>query len=67
MKTYEALLMSTHNICFHGEIRKNYVDIPLYLELCSFAKFLPSMFSIKVIKEPDGIAVDKDHLKKNTD
>ena len=21
--THEALLMSTHNVCFHGEIRKN--------------------------------------------
>ena len=25
--------MSTHNICFHGEIRKYYVDTPSYLEL----------------------------------
>ena len=26
--------MNTHNICFHGEIRKNHVDTPSYLELC---------------------------------
>ena len=25
----EALLMSIHNICFNGEIRKKYVDTPL--------------------------------------
>ena len=27
----EALLMSTHNICFSGEIRKIYCGCPLYL------------------------------------
>ena len=45
MKTYdmgtdwkclnEALLMSTHNKRFRGEIRKNIcLDIPFYMELC---------------------------------
>ena len=30
----EALLLSTHNICFHGEIRKKYLSgYPSYLEL----------------------------------
>ena len=41
MKTYvvgthykrlaEALLMNTHNICFHGEIRKMLFEYPFYL------------------------------------
>ena len=26
--------MSTHNMCFHGEVRKYYVGILYYLELC---------------------------------
>ena len=39
MKTYEALLMSTHNICFRGEIRKYLSGQPsyIYLELWWFA------------------------------
>ena len=30
----EALLMSTHNICFHADIRKLFHDTPSNLELC---------------------------------
>ena len=31
----EVLLMSTHNICFCGEIRKYLSDIHPYLDLCA--------------------------------
>ena len=30
----EALLISTHNIRFHGEIKAFFVDTPCYLEIC---------------------------------
>ena len=30
----EALQMSTHNICFRGEIRKLFADTHSYLDLC---------------------------------
>ena len=57
MKTYvvvthlkcltKALQMSTHNICFHVEIRKGFTDTPSYLELCQiknkFTTFVTSM------------------------
>ena len=32
--THEVLLMSTHNICFCGEIRKILCGYPSYLEIC---------------------------------
>ena len=31
----KALLMRTHNICFHGEVRKIFLPYTCYLELCN--------------------------------
>ena len=40
----EALLMSTHNICFHGEIRKYLPDTQSYLDLWIMFCFCTKMY-----------------------
>ena len=37
--------MSTHNICFHGEIRKKFHDTPSYLEVCSWINAVITLVS----------------------
>ena len=41
----EALLMSTHNICFRGEISEKYTpDTHSYLDLCAAKEYPPHVF-----------------------
>ena len=52
--------MSTHNLCFHGEIRKYYLDTPSYLELCANeTEVLQWGYSILSLKVPITCASDK--------
>ena len=37
---HDTLLMSTHNLCICGEIRKIFCGCPSYLELCFDIKYL---------------------------
>ena len=46
----EALLMSTHNICFHGEIRKILCGYPFFSGAMGLYNFIKSMFLQKKIK-----------------
>ena len=45
---YEVLLKSTHNICFHGEIKKISCQL-FYLELCKLWHFHHIIWEIKMI------------------
>ena len=44
--------MSTHNICFNGEIRKvYYVDTPSYLELCLIFTYIHVMIGSHIFSQ----------------